>query len=193
MKVAHLKEGDFRRERWKNGGGETTELARHEEDGRWVWRVSVAEVARDGPFSDFTGYDRMIVLLEGKGMELRFAGRESQRIDHVHQPFAFDGGWKTDCRLLGGPVRDLNVIVDRSRARGSVAIIPAYGGRTFEVDAAWTLVHCLAGSARIEVAGAEYCLRRGELLRLEEAEGTPAALHEGHPGTLVADIRIVRQ
>ena len=193
MKVDHLEAADFRRERWKNGGGYTTELARHDEDGRFVWRVSVAEVAQDGPFSDFTGYDRIIVLLEGGGMELAFEGHGSRRIDHVHQPFAFDGGWKTDCRLLAGPVKDLNLIVERSRARGSIAIVAAYGGKTFEISSAWTLVYCLAGSARIEVAGSEYCVHAGELLRLDEAQGTPAALHEGHPGTVVADIRIVRK
>ena len=193
MKVQLLEKGDFRREPWKNGGGFTTELARHDEDGGWVWRVSVAEVERDGPFSDFAGHDRIIVLLEGKGMELSFEGHGTQRIDRVHQPFGFDGGWKASCRLLGGPVRDLNLIVDRARAHGSIAVLPAYGGSTFSLDADWALFLCLAGSARIEVAGSEYCPHAGELLRIDEGGGAAVALHEGHPGTAVADIRIVRK
>lgn len=193
MKIAHRKPGDFERQPWKNGGGTTTELAREDEGGLMLWRVSVAEVDRDGPFSDFAGYDRIIVLLQGAGMELAFEGHGTQRLDHVHQPFAFDGAWKAHCRLLGGPVKDLNLMVQRERARGSVVVVPAYGGRSFELSSDWVLMYCLAGSARIEVAGAEHCIRAGELLRLDEPGNAQATLHEGHPGTVVADLRIVRR
>ena len=36
------------------------------------WRLSIAEVEADGPFSAFDGYDRVLVLLDGAGMDLHF-------------------------------------------------------------------------------------------------------------------------
>lgn len=195
MKTTHLKPADYERQPWRNGGGTTTELAiqRAPGDDRWLWRVSIAEVARSGPFSDFGGHDRTIVLLDGDGMELAFEGHGTHRIDHPHQPFAFDGAWKADCRLLGGPVRDLNLIVDRERAHGSVAIHAAYGGEAFSIPADWALFLCLRGAVEVEVAGAKHVLHQGELLRIDEAHGTFCRLTEREPGSLVADIRIERQ
>lgn len=192
MRIEHLGPREFARQPWRNGGGFTTELAREGEGERFLWRASIAEVERAGPFSDFAGYDRTLMLLEGEGLELDFGPHGRRRIDRPHVPVAFDGGWKTGCRLLGGPVRDLNLIVDRARARGSIAVVPAYGGKEFTLAAAWVLLYCLQGSTRVEVAGAEHELHAGELLRLDEPGGAPAALHEGQPGSLVADIRIVR-
>jgi environmental stress-induced protein Ves len=32
----------------------------------------------------------------------------------AHEPFDFDGEAATSCKLVAGPVRDLNVIADRS-------------------------------------------------------------------------------
>ena len=50
---------------WKNGGGSTREIVCRPPgagmDG-FDWRVSVATIARSGPFSVFTGVDRVIVL-----------------------------------------------------------------------------------------------------------------------------------
>ena len=50
---------------WKNGGGVTSELARSPQADEFDWRLSVAEVATDGPFSQFPGIDRLLVLLSG--------------------------------------------------------------------------------------------------------------------------------
>jgi hypothetical protein len=38
--------------------------------------LSIAAVAQSGPFSDFSGYDRSIMLVEGKGFTLEFAEAE---------------------------------------------------------------------------------------------------------------------
>jgi len=48
--------------------------------------LSIAEVERSGDFSDFSGYERTIMLLEGNGMELMFDDGASQRIDRRHGP-----------------------------------------------------------------------------------------------------------
>jgi hypothetical protein len=192
MRARVLRAGDFTRQPWRNGGGFTTEIAAEGESGHWLWRVSVAEVERSGPFSDYAGYERTLMLLEGDGMELTFDAAPARRIEQPHLPFTFDGAWKAECRLLGGRVLDLNVMVDRARAHGSVAVVPAYGGKEFTLAADWSLFYCLAGAVGIEVAGARYDVRRGELLRIDGGGGAAAKLTELHPATLVADIRIER-
>jgi environmental stress-induced protein Ves len=98
---------------WKNGGGVTHEIARFG-DGAEQWRVSLATIDRDGPFSDFGGYDRTIVPVEGAGFELALDGVERVRLDRLYHPFAFAGERRVDCRLLDGPSRDLNALSLRS-------------------------------------------------------------------------------
>jgi environmental stress-induced protein Ves len=109
-----LRAADHRPVPWKNGGGTTVALAVGP-----GWRASLATVASDGPFSDFTGYDRILVLLDGPGFTLRFDDR-----DHILtrplEPFAFDGGLPCTALLRGGPCRDWNWMVARDRFRGSV-------------------------------------------------------------------------
>lgn len=190
MNARLLRPADFTRQPWKNGGGVTTELA-VEGAGRWLWRVSVAEVARSGDFSDFAGYERTLVLLEGDGMELTFDRAAPKVIDKPHIAFTFDGAWKTHCRLLGGPVKDLNLIVDRERARGSVAVLMVDGMRlTF--DAPWVLLYGMRGCAELqwEGGGGAERIAAGELLRVDEGSGAQAMAYALEPGTLLADIRI---
>lgn len=96
---------------WRNGGGVTRELLRWPGGGDdWRLRISVADIATDGPFSVFEGVQRWITLLGGEGLALDFGGR-SQTLRPGDAPLAFDGGAPPHGRLLGGPVRDLNLMV----------------------------------------------------------------------------------
>ena len=122
MKVATRTAREFVPQRWKNGGGTTMELAREGTGERFLWRLSVADVETSGPFSDFPGYERTIMLLQGDGMELAVDGRPI-RLDRPWVPFVFDGGAATTCRLLGGACRELNVMADRTRASARVDVI----------------------------------------------------------------------
>jgi environmental stress-induced protein Ves len=109
---------------WRNGGGRTAEIAFEPADSPagFRWRLSLAEVESDGPFSTFPGCCRTIMLLSGRGMELTIVkpgakpGAEPRtiRIDRPYEAFDFDGEAATSCTLVAGPVRDLNVIADRS-------------------------------------------------------------------------------
>lgn len=122
--VQHHRLADAPVSRWRNGGGQTRELWRTGDGpAGFGARVSVADVASDGPFSRFPGVDRVITLLDGAGMVLsRPAG--AVRIATPGRPFAFLGedGW--DCALIDGPVRDLNLMVDRAQWRGAVVPRP---------------------------------------------------------------------
>jgi uncharacterized protein len=112
-----LRSADYPTRPWKNGGGTTRDIAVSPpgaslED--FDWRLSLAQVDRDGPFSRFDNVDRTLVLLSG-AMTLQELGR---RIDLVHhQPFSFAGERAIDATVTGGATLDFNVMTRRGRTR----------------------------------------------------------------------------
>ncbi len=80
------------------------------------WRVSVACIDASGPFSDFAGYDRKMVLLEGEGIDLEFAAGGRLQLRRIGDLAEFDGALAAYCSLLGGPCVDLNLMVAKSHA-----------------------------------------------------------------------------
>ena len=100
---------------WKNGGGITHEAIRVPPTGNaFLWRVSVAQIDSSGPFSDFAGYDRNMVLLRGRGIALEFGGGRQCVLRSVGDSVEFDGGMPTRCELLDGSCVDLNLMVSKS-------------------------------------------------------------------------------
>lgn len=119
---------------WKNGAGVTREVAAFPPGSgieTFDWRVSIADVTEDGPFSLFPGVDRTIIILSGDGVALEVAGR-SCRLRPGEDPYSFPADQPTGCALLGGPVVDLNVM---SR-RGQIAhkVIPISLPQTITVE-----------------------------------------------------------
>lgn len=105
---------------WRNGGGLTRELLALPDADAWQLRISVADIARDGPFSAFPGVQRWLTLLAGEGVALDLAGRR-HTLRPGDAPLAFDGAAAPGCRLLAGPVRDLNLMC-RGGAGGMHAV-----------------------------------------------------------------------
>lgn len=106
MKEKIIKKEDFLTTKW--AGGETTQLAIYPEDAifsekDFLWRVSSATfTSTESKFSDFSGYQRYILPLEGK-LSLfheRLYNRELEKYEVEY----FDGSWSTfsentlDCR-----------------------------------------------------------------------------------------------
>ncbi|CAN5923463.1 hypothetical protein BH11MYX4_BH11MYX4_45960 [soil metagenome] len=121
--MRRLVPAEYRRMPWRNGGGTTTEILVEPGSGeRFVHRVSVADVASDGPFSRFEGYDRHIMLLSGDGMTLDCGSHGVIDLRAPFVPRAFSGDWDVHGALVAGPVRDFNLIVDRARASSSLEV-----------------------------------------------------------------------
>ena len=125
--VRHLTAQDYRVMPWRNGGGSTTELTIAPEgsglgEERFLYRVSIADVASDGPFSRFEGFDRHIMLLAGAGMTIDCGARGVLDLTTPLEPHSFSGDWDVAGHLTSGPVRDFNVIVDRARASSSLEV-----------------------------------------------------------------------
>ncbi len=94
---------------WKNGGGTTRTLLSQPAGDGWRLRISMADVATDGPFSPYPGVERWLSLVDGQGMLLEFEQR-AVTLTPFDEPLRFDGGAPPHGRLLQGPVRDLNLM-----------------------------------------------------------------------------------
>lgn len=96
---------------WPNGAGVTHEVVRFPADGDFQWRISLADIDNDCPFSVMPGVDRGIVLMEGQHMVLANA-EESIRVDEL-VAFNYPGEVAFDCTLPAGPAKDLNIMSRR--------------------------------------------------------------------------------
>jgi environmental stress-induced protein Ves len=114
-KLRVIRQTSFTATPWKNGGGITHEAIR-EPEGEYPfrWRVSVAHIDASGPFSEFAGYNRKMVLLRGAGIDLHFGDGTHKALHKVGELLEFDGALAANCDLLSGPCVDLNLMVSKS-------------------------------------------------------------------------------
>ena len=114
-RIKIVRRASFTATPWKNGGGITHEAIRVPPTGDvFLWRVSVAQIDSSGPFSDFSGYDRKMVLLQGRGIALEFGSGDKCALRNMGDWVEFDGAMSTRCELLDGPCVDLNLVVSKS-------------------------------------------------------------------------------
>jgi environmental stress-induced protein Ves len=105
---------------WRNGGGIRRDMLEGPESGEWLWRISVADISADGPFSSFPDTERWFAIVTGTGVDLRFDTRV-QRVTRNGPPLSFDGGNAPRCQLIDGPASALNLMV-RDGAHGSMGV-----------------------------------------------------------------------
>lgn len=118
-----IRAADCRTMPWKNGGGTTTEIAVSPEGASlsdFDWRISMAHVGQDGPFSTFPGIDRTLSVLTGNGIRLAFGDGETATLDRSSPPFFFAADRAVDGVLIDGPIDDLNVMSRRGAWKHSV-------------------------------------------------------------------------
>ena len=105
---------------WRNGGGQTRELLAWPPGENWKVRISRADIASDGPFSEFAGVQRWFAVLEGAGVVLQFADRK-QSLRCGNAPLAFDGANAPGCTLIDGPTQDINLMLRGGQGTMQVA------------------------------------------------------------------------
>jgi len=140
---------EYRRERWRNGAGWTREIIASPAPGDWHWRMSIAEIEQDAPFSLFPGIDRELVLLAGNGLRLRFADGEVRELHPPHERLRFAGERAVGGELLDGPTQDFNLMWRREAYDAELWHRPLVGPMVIfaEPGTTWA-VHLLAGHAR---------------------------------------------
>ncbi len=145
---------------WRNGGGSTQELLAWPAAGAWQLRVSVAEIARDGPFSRFPDIERWFAVLEGAGVVLNFAQGE-RTLTVADEPLRFVGEAAPGCRLIKGPTLDLNLMAQRSA--GTPLMRRAVANECLSGSTRWRAVFA-AEPVLMECDGVTEALAEGELL-----------------------------
>lgn len=156
---------------WKNGGGVTSEVAVFPAGATvddFLWRVSIAEVAEAGAFSRFPMIDRVLAVLEGR-LALTLAGeRMPVELSAATGAHAFPGDVDAHGAPLGGPVRDLNVMVRRGAWRATTEVLrPASPTRITDLPRCVLLV--AMGAASVRHGGERFTLGRLDALRIDDA------------------------
>ncbi|MCU8022009.1 MULTISPECIES: HutD family protein [unclassified Shewanella] len=123
---------------WKNSGGSTKQLLIspiNAELTEFDYRISIASISSNGPFSSFIDIDRQLLILEGDGVELSINSHEGtkqinglgagekisgntntteyKRLTPADSPFCFAGETSITSQLLGSDVIDFNVMTKR--------------------------------------------------------------------------------
>jgi environmental stress-induced protein Ves len=149
-KVTIIEPANFIAMPWRNGLGTTIELLKQDlPDGDgFAWRLSMADVTTNGAFSNFSGYQRTLLLLEGNGLTLACDGA-NHRLEKPLQSASFSGDEQTFATLHDGPVKDFNVMVQRQICRAWVSSAHHPEESTLDVDGDILLVYAVDGELNL--------------------------------------------
>ena len=149
---------------WANGRGTSYEIASDRtEAGEWTWRLAMAPVNEDGPFSRMECVNRSLAVVDGAGMLLSVDRKKLQCLPM--QVVRFRGDAITEATLTDGPIMDINLMVRRKEADGEMAIVSNAG----LLNGA-SIVVALGGSAQVKCGDSTYDLERHDSLLECDAE-----------------------
>jgi len=138
----------------------------------------MAPVNEDGPFSRIECVNRSLVVVEGAGMNLSVDRKKVQcRPLHVVQ---FRGEAVTEASLIDGPILDINLMVRRNDATGTMQII----NHAEQLPEA-SIVVAISGPAMVICDGAEVNLDQYDALiecdahKISLKSGTVCAVNVG--------------
>lgn len=172
---------------WKNGGGHTREVAVFPPGAdldSFEWRISLAQIAADGPFSTFAGVDRVLTVIKGEGLLLTVDER-MLALDAASPPLAFPGEARVSARLTDGAINDLNVMVRRDKWRARTRRLTVTGASDVVSRARATLVLAL-DPLRILRPGGAIDLAPLDAVLLENGHSNLSL--EGRGRTLISEI-----
>lgn len=183
---------EYRRERWRNGRGWTREIhaAIPASGGSWTWRLSIAEIEQDAPFSLFPGVDRELVLLAGNGLRLRFDHGEVNELHPPHDRMRFPGESAVTGELIDGPTQDFNLMWQRDAIDAQLWHRPLVGPMVIFADPGTTwAVHLIAGQARFADDSGLPDLAAGDSALLQAGETRLRHVVDGGGEMLLAQLR----
>lgn len=155
---------------WKNGGGVTTELAMSPPGAGlddFDWRVSLASIAEDGPFSQFPGVDRTLVMVAGDGVLLDF-GDQRVVLSPSEPLVEFAGEDPVHATVSGQSTLDFNILTRRGSYRHRIVPFVVCGSEPLPRRSGTTLVFLADGeSLSVSSARERLALVRYDLLVLE--------------------------
>jgi environmental stress-induced protein Ves len=170
--IVNLDPAGYRRTPWKNGGGVTVDIAEQED----AWRFGRTPITVSGPFSDYTGFDRVQVLVAGRGLVLQTPDGEIDLRSPL-RPVAFAGETPIVSRLEAGPVEVVNLIGHRARVRIDLQVL--WAGAALGRSAGTHIAYAAVGLAALAIDGSPHRLELDHALRLEVDSPTMVACTEG--------------
>lgn len=173
---------------WKNGGGETQEIAVHPPQASLDalhWRISMAGVISDGPFSLFPGIERTLCVLQGHGLQLDMGTVHSLTVDSA--PLRFAADQPVRARLVDGPIMDLNIMTRRDSHRHAVRRMTVTARKLELPVVGTTVVFCERGSLQCTAAGKALTLAAHDALLLDASDD----VHIGVVGTPTARLCLI--
>jgi environmental stress-induced protein Ves len=190
VRIATLDPAGYRRSPWKNGGGVTVDIADEyrpgAKPGDWdgmIWRLGRTGIPVAGPFSDLSGFDRLQVVVSGRGLVLETAAGEID-LREPFRPVRYRGEPPIVSRLEAGPVEVVNLIGDRSAVRIDLRVLR--GGESLTLAPGTHVVYAPAGPVALDGGLGTQALHDQHALRLDSTE--PATVHGAGGVALVASI-----
>ena len=143
---------------WANGKGASYEISSDRDaSNQWSWRVAIAPVVVDGPFSSLPGIDRQLVVVEGNGMVLEVDGKTVECLPS--QVVAFSGDADAYARLIDGPAVDVGLMTTRDVFAGSLFVVTSVGA-VIESD----LIVAIGDTVLEDESGVHYGLQTKDAL-----------------------------
>lgn len=167
---------DYKKMLWKNGKGFTLEIARGtvadidnlgENLDDFSWRISMADVATSGAFSNFSGKLRILSVLSGVGITLKIDDEPMVTLyqqDTVH----FDGASQVDSELLDGAIRDLNVIFDPKMVQAEMIWINEPSQLTLKNTADTMFILTIAESLTLKIENSVFNLSKYDCIKISD-------------------------
>lgn len=142
---------NFKTMPWRNGKGNTVELIKENlpEGDDFAWRLSMADVTTDGDFSNFSGYDRTLLLLEGKGITLDCGKGLQYKLTEKLQAAQFKGEDPTYASLHEAPIKDFNIMTHRNFCRAEVVSRNHAEGMHLNIDTDILLIYVVEGALQV--------------------------------------------
>jgi environmental stress-induced protein Ves len=174
---------------WKNGGGSTTEIAVFPQDAGFTdfdWRVSLATIGSDGPFSVFPGVDRTLALVDGHGVTLDIDG-EPALVSTADPVVSFEGDAQVSAKLNRGTTTDFNAMTRTDRCYHSFGRRRLDGPSTFVARAPVTVLFLAEGdSLELSSEDERIAMVRYDAMLLDQ--GTVWTLGAGQGTIFIVDI-----
>lgn len=186
-RITALDPSTYGRTPWKNGGGVVIDIAGETRQGAasptgWdatLWRFGRTTIPVGAPFSDLAGFDRLLMVVEGRGLVLRTPTEEIG----VREPFVpvrFAGETQIVSRLEAGPVDVVNLIADRAYATIELARLAHEASKTLAPGI--HVIYAAAGACTLRCNGEPRVLAAGHALQIE---GEGDCIVDGVTGTVV--------
>jgi len=155
---------------WKNGAGFTLEIARSQGEADFDWRISMADVTTSGPFSLFPHKQRIISVLDGKGMVLHVDDLPAKTLNQG-DIFAFHGESQVQSELVDGVIRDLNLIYDPAKFHARFQRVEGTEEQTFLSSADLIFIFNQGSETEVNVDDHSVQLAAHETLKIERNAG----------------------